>query len=142
MIMNVEDNRYDSKYLWLGSAQLLASGFSRATHEAWTFYGDNANNHFIPEGWWGWRPKTENVFGKSFTVQKIFREVDHFYFVLGYNNFKKYFGADKFWCVENIYATAATLFVWNMFATPFLDTYKYDKPFYSFNVELIFPFLF
>lgn len=115
------------------------SGFSLGIHESYTF--GYTHDKWMPKfarDWYQWRPNTDAVFGKVFTMQKVFRDVDYAADRTAWNEWKKVFHQTKFFSWETLGAFGCHFLVKNTFATFIRDKMKHDKWFYSWQVELFF----
>ena len=115
------------------------SGFSLGIHESYTF--GYTYDKWLPkfaQDWYEWRPNTDAVFGKIFTMQKVFRDVDYAADRTGWNEWKKVYKVKKFFSWETLGAYVSHFTVKNTMATIIRDKMKHNEWWYSFQVELIF----
>jgi len=125
----------------LASAISLSSlsGVSLGFHESYTF--GYTNDKWLPgfvQDWYEWRPETDAVFGKTFTFQKVFRDIDYISDRSAWNNWKKVWNVKKFWSWGTLGAFVTHFTVKNTFATFVRDKMKHDDFLYSWQVELFF----
>lgn len=116
------------------------SGVALGSHESFTFgYKDSGWMPKFMQDWYNWKPQTDAVFGKSFTWQKIFRDVDYISDRYAWNKWKMVFKAKEFFSWQTLLAYASHWTAKNLFATFIRDKFKHDTFFYSFEGSLIIP---
>ena len=115
------------------------SGVSLGMHESYTF--GYTYDKWMPKfmsDWYEWRPNTDAVFGKVFTFQKVFRDLDYAADRTGWNEWKKVWHQEKFFSWETLGAYFSHFLVKNTFATFVRDKMKHNEWVYSWQVELLF----
>lgn len=122
---------------FVGSA---VSGVALGSHESFTFgYKEVGWLPGFMQDWYKWKPQTEAVFGKSFTWQKIFRDIDYVSDRYAWNKWKMVFKVKEFFSWQALLAYASHWTTKNLFATFIRDKFKHDTFFYSFEGSLILP---
>lgn len=137
----IEASRYEADDLFIAVGWSALAGIALGSHESFTF--GYTNTKWLPgfvADWYNWRPNTEAVFGKIFTWQKVWRDVDYSTTIGGYNKFKKFYGVKEFWSWETFYTYMSIFIVKNTFATFIRDKFKHGNAFYSWDFNLIFDF--
>lgn len=115
------------------------SGFSLGFHESYTF--GYKYYKWLPkfmQTWYEWRPNTDLVFGKIFTFQKVFRDIDYAFDRIGWNNWKKIYNVKNIISFNTLLAFITHTGIKYTMATMIRDRMKHDKWFYSFDIELVF----
>lgn len=93
----IENTSYKTKDAVTGFGQSILSGISMGAHQCKT--AGYTNTGWMPkfmQDWYGVTKKTDEVFGKSLTWQKIWRESDYVNDRNGYNDLNRFFG-DKWY---------------------------------------------
>ena len=89
----IENTSYQTEDAITGFGQSILSGVSMGAHQSRTAGYTNVGwmPKFMQE-WYGVTKKTDEVFGKSLTWQKIWREADYINDRNGYNDLNRFFG--------------------------------------------------
>jgi hypothetical protein len=93
----IEKTSYRTEDAITGFGQSILSGISMAAHQSKT--AGYTNTGWMPkfmQDWYGVTKKTDEVFGKSLTWQKIWRESDYINDRNGYSDLNRFFG-DKWY---------------------------------------------
>lgn len=124
--------------LWEAIVWSSSSGISLGAHESRTF--NYTNTAWLPgfiEDWYNYKVNTDAVFGKIFTWQKIFRDLDYATDRKAWESWKLVCNVKK---VVSWQFLEAFVFHWaikNTFATLIRDKFKHGQFFYSFDFSLI-----
>lgn len=135
----IDSQHFSFSSLATSTALSSISGISLGFHESYTFGYKYSN--WLPEfmsDWYKWRPETDAVFGKVFTFQKVFRDLDYATDRASWNSWKKTWNVKYFWSWQTLGAFTSHFLVKNTFATFVRDRMKHDSFTYSWQVELIF----
>ena len=73
--------------------------------------------------WWKIKPNTDLVMGKSFSWQKVFKEIDYIFDRKGYENFNRFFGGKWY------YTYITHTFIKNLSAALVRHKFKYGRVF-------------
>lgn len=115
------------------------SGVALGSHESFTFgYRYSGWLPEFMEDWYKWKPQTDAVFGKAFTWQKIFRDIDYAADRVAWNKWKQTWKVKTFWSWQTLGAFGSHFVVKNTFATFVRDRMKHDNWWYSWKAEFLF----
>jgi hypothetical protein len=127
------ERSYNSSDIFTGIAYSISSGISLGIYEANAFgYEYSGLPDSKVKDYLKWNPKTDAVFNKMLTPQKMFREIYFQTTRSALNSYLKYYNGN--W----VYAYLTWFTVHNLTATLYRDYAKYGTPFRSFNVDYIF----
>lgn len=135
----LDKQHFSFSSLATSTALSSTSGISLGFHESYTFGYKYSN--WLPEfmsDWYEWRPETDAVFGKVFTFQKVFRDLDYATDRAAWNSWKKTWNVREFWSWSTLGAFTSHFIVKNTFATFIRDRMKHDNWVYSWKAEFIF----
>ena len=144
----VESEYLMDKYLaqrdpWIDGSSAFGfsflSGTALGAHESFTFgYKNSEWMSTSLENWYNWRPQTDAVFGKAFSWQKIWRDVDYAADRAAWNKWKQTWKVKTFWSWETLGAFGSHFVVKNTFATFVRDKMKHNNWWYSWKIDLLF----
>lgn len=134
----IDFTKHDKNDLFIACGWAVLSGIALGNHESTTF--GYSNSSWLPdfaEKWYNWKPQTDAVLGKTFTWQKVWRDIDYASNIAGYNKFKRFYGVKKFLSLETLYSYLSMFLVKNTFASFIRNKFKHNKFFYSWDLNLL-----